>query len=710
MSFTNKEWPLALRLALFANALFFLADTQPTWAIDQLTYMDFVARLTDLERLANPIVPGEKTFASTSYDRGMLHDPQTNIYRNWGANDDGGGCIRREGNAQVMVDLKGPGVLWRIWSARADNGHVKIFLDDKETPVVDKPFAAYFDDLENTFPGLAKTLSRGRNEFVPISFAKSCKVVVEEGWGRYFHCTHTLFPEGTQVQPFPGFTPEVIANLKRASDTWDNRGASPYGVDTTLAREKRTLTIQSGQSESLSLRGAGAIRTLRVTPLELPQSKIAQEDILRELTISMFWDGETSPSVWAPLGDFFATSPGMNPFKTLTMGCVENAFYSHWYMPFASDAQIMFTNDGEEPRQLEVELETVELEQSTAARLLRFGAVWHSDDFAGLAENRFMRRGGDRWPDWPLLVMEGKGRYVGMAEHIWKFGGWWGEGDEKFFVDGEKFPSTVGTGGEDYIGYAWAADPPFNTFDSALAAVSRMRPDANEDTSVCRFHVCDDVPFLSSFQGFIEVMPNSDCRPCVYDACVYWYADRGMKRPYPIVPLAERRHPRPSAEQIDVVPLTMQIPKPPADAIEGEQLAVIGVDSGKTWVQNMSTYRDGLWTGDAQLIWTEGNQGDSIEIEFSVLADGDYELLAVFTKAVDYGIFKFAIDDKPLGSVVDLHATTVTTTGEISLGTMRLAKGLHRFKVTSVGRNENSKGGHGSGDYLFGLDYLRLSK
>ena len=115
-----------------------------------------------------------------------------------------------------------------------------------------------------------------------------------------------------------------------------------------------------------------------------------------------------------------------------------------------------------------------------------------------------------------MLVVEGKGRYVGMSEHIWKFGGWWGEGDEKFFVDGEKYPSTVGTGSEDYIGYAWAANPPFVTFDSALAAVPRLRPDAQEDTSVCRFHVCDDIPFADSFQGFIEVMPNGNCRPCVF--------------------------------------------------------------------------------------------------------------------------------------------------------------------------------------------------
>jgi hypothetical protein len=694
---------------MIAIAVIFSATANTVAAAERYTYADIVSRLTDLERLATPVVPGEKTFASTSHDRGMAYDPQTDTYRNWSANGDGGGCIRREGDAQVMVDLEGPGVLWRIWSAKAGGGHIRIFLDGKETPVVDKPFSAYFDDLEKQFPGLAMTLSRGRNEFVPISFAKSCKVVVEKGWGMYFHCTHTLFPKGTVVEPFPGFTPEVVAQLKRASDVWSNRGASPYAHHAGTVSQKQTLIVKPGQTESLSLAGAGAVRALKVTPLELPEEAIAQEDILRELTISLFWDGETSPSVWAPLGDFFATSPGINPFRTLAMGCVDGMFYSYWYMPYAEGAQIVFTSDGKEPGTLKVELETVAVEKSVAARLLRFRAAWHSDDFTGLDAKRFLRKGGDRWPDWPLLVVEGKGRYVGMTEHIWKFGGWWGEGDEKLFIDGEKYPSTVGTGSEDYIGYAWAANPPFITFDSALAACSRLKPDAQEDTSVCRFHVCDDVPFAKSFQGFIEVMPNGDCRPCVYDTCVYWYAEDGAKNPYPVAPLPERRHPRPSREQRDVVPLTMQVPKLHPDAIEGEHLTVLNIGSGRHWVQNMSGYRDGVWSGDAQLIWTQGKQGETIEIEFSVPKAGQYKLIAVFTKAGDYGIFEIAVDGKPLGKPIDLYDPKVTTTGEISLGIVPLEKGPHVWKATAIGHNEKSRDTH-AGNHIFGLDYLRLAE
>jgi len=115
-------------------------------------------------------------------------------------------------------------------------------------------------------------------------------------------------------------------------------------------------------------------------------------------------------------------------------------------MPFSKGARLVVSNDGKEVRMVSVELETTKLKKSEAAKLLRFCAAWHSGDFTGLDAKRFMRRGGDRWPDWPLLVVEGKGRFVGMTEHIWKFGGWWGEGDERFFIDGEKYPSTVGTG------------------------------------------------------------------------------------------------------------------------------------------------------------------------------------------------------------------------------------------------------------------------
>jgi len=113
---------------------------------------------------------------------------------------------------------------------------------------------------------------------------------------------------------------------------------------------------------------------------------------------------------------------------------------------------------------------------------------------------------------------------------------WWGEGDEKFFVDGEKFPSTFGTGSEDYVGYAWAAEPPFARFDSPYAMMNLMPIDGNGDTSLARFQIADSVPFRTSFEAFIEkYKPDSWEKNgrCLYAVTPYWYQSAGTDDDYP---------------------------------------------------------------------------------------------------------------------------------------------------------------------------------
>lgn len=115
------------------------------WAQTQLTYVDLVRRLTDLERLASLPDEGEKCLQWSSYDRASKYDEKTGKYVGWDANGDGGGIIRREGDQLVLAEMKGPGCLWRIWSAAPKQGHVRIFLDDGANPAVDLPFMGYFD-------------------------------------------------------------------------------------------------------------------------------------------------------------------------------------------------------------------------------------------------------------------------------------------------------------------------------------------------------------------------------------------------------------------------------------------------------------------------------------------------------------------------------------------------------------------------------------
>ena len=132
-------------------------------AQEKFTYVDLVKRLTDLERLAVLPAPGDTCAQWSSYDRASKYDVAAGKYVAWDANGDGGGIIRREGDLSVFAEMEGPGCIWRVWSAKADNGHVRIYLDGAAEPAVDLPFAGYFDRKNPPFvyPSLVHDAASG---------------------------------------------------------------------------------------------------------------------------------------------------------------------------------------------------------------------------------------------------------------------------------------------------------------------------------------------------------------------------------------------------------------------------------------------------------------------------------------------------------------------------------------------------------------------
>jgi len=514
------------------------------------TYPDLVKRIYDLESLAVPPVEGEKSGNFSSYDRRSVYNDKTGQYENWGANDDGEGYIRKEGDSIVALELDGPGVIWRVWSAYPGQGHIRIFIDNGSEPVLDKPFRDYFETFADercpsNFPNLTPTLSRGRNCYIPVPFQKHCKVLLSKGWGSYYHITYTIFPPHVNVPSFDGtFDRASAIALAIADRVLQMRGKYPYPQNEDDEIYTATVSVpQKGKAVVCDRKGSGAITMIKAK-VELDQEEDCRK-ILRQLAFSIIWDNSRSPAVWAPLGDFFGSAPGINLYRSLPLGMSESGFYSYWYMPFSENALIEIENDSEKLRNITFEIRFVRIPKDHADRLMRFHAKWHRGDYLYLDKKRFTK-GGDRWPDWPLLLVKGKGRFCGIHLHVfnswktpdeqaetWWYGRWdkktidwwWGEGDEKFFVDGEKFPSTFGTGSEDYIGYAWAAEPPFPMFDSAFACQPYIEIDANGHTSVNRFHICDNIPFTQSFEGFIEKYKddNWDNNKCLYSATAYWY-------------------------------------------------------------------------------------------------------------------------------------------------------------------------------------------
>ena len=526
-----------------------------------LTYSDILNRLVDLERLAEPPVPGEHGGCYSSYDRRSRYVPETNSYEDWDANDDGSGFIRREDDWIVVFEHHGPGVIWRVWSALPGMGHIQVFIDDLDTPIIDMPFRDFFERFNTelppmNFPNLTPILSRGRNRYIPIPYNRSCKIRFAPNWGAYYHFTYTEFPPTTQLPLFTGiFTQEDCLALAATDRALAQRGwaAPTSGEDLT---EHVTLTVPPGATIPIkTLIGNRAITALRVN-MELPAPP-ADAHILRELALSITWDEDQLPSVWSPLGDFFGAAPGVQYYRSLPLGMSDGGFYSYWFMPFARRAVLEISNDGDMARTLSFSIRHRPLTRP-ADQLLRFHAKWHRDAFLEHAQSQ------GRGIDWPLLLVEGQGRYCGIHLHVWNrwkpptpaaddwwygrwdkksIDWWWGEGDEKFFVDSEKFPSTFGTGSEDYIGYAWAAEPPFPTFESAYACQPYVALDGNGHSSVNRFHICDDVAFQQSFEAAIERYKGNtwgDANVCIYAVVAYWYQRVGGHDPYRAVSVTER--------------------------------------------------------------------------------------------------------------------------------------------------------------------------
>jgi hypothetical protein len=107
---------------------------------------------------------------------------------------------------------------------------------------------------------------------------------------------------------------------------------------------------------------------------------------------------------------------------------------------------------------------------------------------------------------------------------------WWGEGDEKIFVDGEPFPSLFGTGTEDYFGYAWSTS---ETFAHAYHAQTRAPAGGFAGLySMNRFLVLDPVPFERSLRFDLEIWHWSDTAIAA-DAILYWYARPGARDDLP---------------------------------------------------------------------------------------------------------------------------------------------------------------------------------
>lgn len=569
-----------------------------------------------------------------------------------------GSCFSRPGSARVIFVIIGAAfflfviglALWQAWQEYARRDRVA-----KELQM----FAARLDAFHNSCTPFPVDLGAA---YTPIGLEQLALAGAQGSFPSFGT------PLGHLVRPLPGRSGRVSSAAPKRSSNYDNRRIPPG--------EKLVLA---------DLSGPGMVQHIWMTfPVPEP-SWLGREGNANhsELVLRMYWDGAEQPAVECPVGDFFAAGFGQRVPVNSAPIMVEggDAYNCWWPMPFFRSARIEIVNESE--KQLNSFYYHVDycLFDELPPDTMYFCAQYRQE--FPVASGR----------DYLILDAEGRGQYVGTVLSVRsRSPEWFGEGDEKFYIDGEKTPSIWGTGTEDYVLNAWG----MGTGTYPYFGVSILEGEfgmVGYRTTVYRWHILDPIRFQKSLRVVIEdagwisedeLAPNTHRgfveRNDDFATVAFWYQQGQPKRFAVLPPAKERKLP-----EIDLI-------------VEGKVL----LENAKTEGGSVHLQSGHPWTGAGQLFFNnEKGQGAWFECSFPVEKEELRQLTLRVTYSYDFGIYRILLDGEEVRHREDFYAPEVTI-NELNLGQRVLSKGQHVLRFECVGQSPASRGSK------LGVDSVRL--
>ena len=443
--------------------------------------------------------------------------------------------------------------------------------------------------------------------------------------------------------------------------------------------------------EIANLTGPGMVTHIWVT---VAQNEFAWPRLLR---FRVYYDGHKTPSVDAPLGDFFAVGHGAERDVNSMMvrdSSFGRARNSYWPMPFQKSCRITITNEGN--RLLPIILYQVDYRKyaSLPADLGYFHAYYRQERPARSGHN------------YAFLDTQATGHYVGtvMSVVLTQIS-WFGEGDDLFYIDGAKQPQLYGTGTEDYFNDAWDLRDASALWTGTPIAEGEL---PGSRLSAYRWHVPDPIAFKNSIWAGIEhsgwtsnpdgsVRSGFEERPDYFSSVAFWY-QKGVNESLAEPPYGYERLPYGNATQI---------------AVEDS------IDQVTTEKGTATVLRDVDWAKDILLFKAEG-VGSKINVPIDIPEDGRYEIVADLAEFSDYGDYTALFDGqptnvdtrKPATSEIPLpgpevfrnYLTELYVARDRTLGMFTLTKGRHTLTFVCQGKDPRSVG------YNLGINDVVLEK
>lgn len=649
----------AAALAVWLSCITALSAQEREQPADGVSLRSLLRDLQDPARNTRSGLP-----ASVQCRQWSSHDPRSRAGAAdpaaWYANDDRGHYVRvvagTHGPEHVLADCDGPGFVARIWSA---NPRGRLFFDIDGQRVWSVDFERLCrGEIDGVPPPLAGMRARGGNVHLPIPFGERL-VLSAEADDLYYHVDVARLPAGTKVRPFG---PSQLVELRDVI----------LGAAAALGETAGHFAVEP--SAAIVVPPQHTLEGFRVI---VPAPERDPALLARVLLVVRCGDEQT---VRVPLVDFFAAGPRWTTHRGRFLRVDDASASCGFVLPMPAGGEVRLVDEAEPAAPLPW-LVAGAITALASDRALLFRAHYHQ--VHGQPTRPFS--------DHLVLDAVGEGVFVGCSLVVRNPSRvWWGEGDEKVFVDGEHYPSWFGTGTEDYFGYAWCDPTPFAS--PLHAQVLCQGPDNFGFTVLHRSHALDAVPFRRRLRFEFERWHWVEDARVDYRTVAYWYGAPGARASLPETPpAAERALPWLEAKGFVA-----------EGALEGEALEVLACTGGVHEVQDLALFDD-LCSGQRHRWWRDAAVGDELVLAVPVPADGRYRLEAAFVCADDFGIVALELDGRALGAPFDGYRDRLQKSGPVDFGSVGLTAGHARLTLRIVGQHERAKPRR-----MVGLDYVRL--
>ena len=599
-------------------------------------------------------------------------------YDRTGGNDDGFSgkysFVRKDPEGLVIADLKGPGVIYRIWTPTPTDDPMEFLFDGETQPRIEVRFRDLFLGKHPAFPKpLVGFGVGGYYCYVPVPFAKSCVVRIRAPKVQFYQINYAQYGPDAAIKTFSTQPGTNDSNqIEQAKAIFDSSGTdltrftAPPGAKVLINRT--ILNLPPGSTKPVfQSKNGGRIVGLRLSPSEGIAGKS------RDLLLRISFDGE-EPAVSCPVGDFFGYAWGQPAMQSLLVGTATGTNYCYFPMPFDRSAKVELVSERATPVDLVAEVAYVNVPRATNEG--RFYALWRRENPTRIGE------------PYTFVQTEGRGHLVGVVLQAQGFEPGktlFFEGDDQTTIDGDLVIN--GTGSEDFFNGGWYDVPdrwekrlsfPLSGCLGYYKQVGR--------TGAYRLFLGDAYPYRRSLLQTIEHSGEKNNIPTDYCSVSYLYSEKHPTGNIGLPPLKDRAVQDP---QEAVFPIGWQTP-----------IYAWSFDRA-----TLSRKKDKFDQAEVRYLSLSATGGDWFGPHFlSPVCDlpvvGTYEIFIEAVKGPAQALVQLFQNENPVSDPVDLYAETPTRSGRLSLGKLPLAEGKNNLMLKLVGKNDKSAG--------LGLDLIQI--